>query len=74
MALIRPGEFLFLIVMKALIEYEFSKNGFEIVLNDFLRQRQILLQIICEIIISLLLNDWLYQSGGVHFSLQLVIL
>ena len=57
MALIRPGEFLFLIVMKALIEYEFSKNGFEIVLNDFLRQRQILLQIICEIIISLLLND-----------------
>jgi len=74
MALIRPGEFLFLIVMKALIEYEFSKNGFEIVLNDFLRQRQILLQIICEIIISLLLNDRLYQSGGVHFSLQLVIL
>lgn len=35
MALTRPGEFLFLIVMKALIEYEFSKNGFEIVLNDF---------------------------------------
>ena len=27
MALTRPGEFLFLIVMKALIEYEFSKNG-----------------------------------------------
>lgn len=55
--------------MKALIKYEFSKNGFGIVMNDILRWRQILLQIICEIIISLLLDDWLYQSGGVPFFL-----